>query len=140
MSGEGAGKGRARARGRAMNAAAAGPLGSSTRWSDLELLDRRALEERLVAELASKVGSAAKSTGAELRVWSAPCRRQAPPQPLLPSASGAQQLSASWRMAWGLPAIAPAPLCAPHPLAGGAQVGPGAAQRPLVPCPRRLGV
>ncbi|GBF98913.1 hypothetical protein Rsub_11705 [Raphidocelis subcapitata] len=61
------GRSRARARARQGQAGGAGPLGSQSRWSELEALDRTILEERLVAEMAAEV--APKFLGRQRAHW-----------------------------------------------------------------------
>jgi len=53
-----AGKWRSRMRRKGAGGAGSGVMDSVSKWSDLELLDRGVLEERLVQELAAKVGCA----------------------------------------------------------------------------------
>lgn len=52
--------GRWRRRARPGSSAGSGPLGSLSRWSDMPLLDRRAVEDKLVRELAAQVGGGAR--------------------------------------------------------------------------------
>jgi hypothetical protein len=61
--------GRWRGRGAAARGAGpgAGPMGSVSRWSDLELLDRTALEDKLIRELAEK--AAPKFLGRQGARW-----------------------------------------------------------------------